>query len=144
MRTHPLYDALGQALAPYYEPPSAWYIRVPDLPVFIWHVAPVLERRLAASPVARYTGELRVTFYRSGLRMAFDSGRLLQVEPWRAPDFGSAPDAGFPALVFLQLLLGYRSLGNLRQTFPDVWASQNVALLLDSLFPARASWVMQL
>ena len=143
-RTHPLYDVLGQVLAPYYEPPSAWYIRVPDLPLFVRYIAPVLERRLAGSPIAGYTGDLHLDFYRDGLRIAFDTGRLRLVERCRAPVFGANPDAGFPALIFLQLLFGYRSLEDLRQTFPDVWASHDGVLLLNTLFPARPSWVMQL
>ena len=28
------------------EPPYAWYVRVPDMPAFLRHIAPVLEARL--------------------------------------------------------------------------------------------------
>ena len=143
-RTHPVYDALGQELAPYGEPPYAWYIRVPDLPTFIRHIAPALERRLASSVVASYSGELKLDFYRGGLRMVFDRGRLTDVEPWSAPVYQANADAGFPALVFTQLLFGYRSLDDLRYAFPDVWASSEAQVILNALFPVRPSWVMQL
>ncbi len=43
-----------------------------------------------------------------------------------------------------QMLFGYRSLDDLRYAFPDVWASSEAEVLLNVLFPARPSWVMQL
>jgi hypothetical protein len=55
-------------------------------------------------------------------------------EAWRAPAFEDPAEAGFPPLVFYQLLLGYRSLEELRLIFPDVWANENVRLLIDTLF----------
>ncbi len=56
-------------------PPYAWYIRVPDLPAFLRRIAPVLERRLVASVVAGHTGELALSFYRTGIRLTFADGR---------------------------------------------------------------------
>src|SRR3989442_4387525 len=44
--THPVYDVLGSALPTRLVPPYAWYVRVPDVPRFLRHIAPVLERRL--------------------------------------------------------------------------------------------------
>jgi hypothetical protein len=46
-------------------------------------------------------------------------------------------------LLFLQLLFGYRSLRELKQSHADVWTSGNRArALLEALFPKRASDVM--
>ena len=73
-RAHPAYDALGPELAPYYDPPYAWYLRVPDLPAFLARIAPALERRLAASPAANYTGTLKLDFYRGGLALFVRAG----------------------------------------------------------------------
>ncbi len=143
-RAHSAYDVLGESLAPRTIPPYAWYLRVSDVPAFIQHIAPVLEERLARSLLTGHTGELKLDFYRGGLRLAFDQGKLLTVEPWRAPDFGDEAQAGCPALVFLQLLFGYRSLSELRAIFPDVWASEEAALLLDVLFPKQPSTVYSL
>lgn len=143
-RTHPVYDVLGRTLAPVYEPPYAWYLRIPDVPAFIRHIAPALEQRLAHSVAARYTGELKLDFYRGGLHMVFDTGQLARVEPWCAPVYKANADARCPALVFLQLLFGYRSLDALRHTFPDVWVNSAAEVLLNTLFPARPSWVMDL
>src|SRR5205823_412644 len=117
----------------------AWYLRVPDLPGFIWHVAPALERRLAASVVVGYTGELKLSFYRSGLRLAFHQGGLRASEVWKpTPDERGA--AAFPDLTFLQLLFGYRTLEELRYAFADCWvANDETQAVLEALFPRQDS-----
>ncbi len=143
-RSHPVYDVLGKDLANEKEAPYAWYVRVENLPEFLHHIAPALEQRLAHSVVAGYSGELKFDFYRSGLRMAFDGGKLTTVEDWRRPIWDSNEDGGFPPLVFLQLLFGYHSLDELRSAFPDVWVNDNVELLVKALFPSRPSWVLPL
>jgi GNAT superfamily N-acetyltransferase len=138
---HLLFAALGEAAAPRVVAPYAWYVRVPDLPAFLRHIAPALERRLAASPLAGHTGELRLDFYRDGLRLRFADGRLTEAGPWRRPVWGEAPGANFPPLVFLQLLFGRRSLAELRAAFPDVRAGDEGTALLDALFPKQVSRV---
>lgn len=145
-RTHAVYDALGIQLAPLYEPPYAWYIRVRDVPALLRYLAPVLEARLAASPAAGLSDELRLDFYRGGLRLVFEQGRMQLAEPWnvRAVPYGPRPTAAFPPLVFLQLLFGRRSLAELRDAFPDVRADNNTRLALEAMFPARISWAIPL
>jgi len=140
---HPVYEVLGEALAPLYEPSYAWYIRVPDVLAFLRHITPVLERRIANSAAAaNFTGELTLDFYPGGLHMVFDKGRIRQIEPWRAPAYGGNADGSCPRLVFLQLLFGYRSLDELRYAFPDVRVENSKAeVLLMALFPKRVSWV---
>ncbi len=137
-RAHPVYEALGN-LAPFYEAPYAWYVRVRDVPAFLMHIAPVLESRLARSVVANYTGELKIDLYRSGLRLVFEHGKLTTAENWRVPVYDSNAGAGCPSLVFLQLLFCHRSLDELRYMFPDVWAEGDTEIVLKALFPAQAS-----
>ncbi len=140
---HPVYDVMGDELARANEPPYAWYVRVKDLPGFLKHIAPALEKRLATSPLAGYTGEIKLDFYRGGLRMVFEQGRLMGAEDWRAPLYGDEANGGFPPLVFLQVLFGHRSPKELRQVFPDVWVSEEIRLLLKVLFPTRPSFVFE-
>ncbi len=140
-RSHPFYTVLGEALAPRVEPPYAWYLRVPDLPAFLQRITPVLEERLAKSVLTGYTGELKFDFYRGGLRLQFEQGKISAVEPWRAPTYGDNANAGCPPLVFLQLLFSYRSLAELRASYPDVWVNQETILLVNTLFPAQPSAV---
>jgi GNAT superfamily N-acetyltransferase len=139
--THPVYEVLGDELARTREPPYAWYVRVKDLPAFLIHIAPALEKRLAISSVAGYTGDITLDFYRGGLHMAFEQGRLTVAEPWRVPLYDSNPSGGFPPLVFLQVLFGHRSIEALRQVFPDVWVQDETMPVLKALFPTRASFV---
>ena len=138
----PVFEALGDLVPPAHVPPYAWYVRVPDLPALIRRVAPVLERRLATSVATGYSGETRLDFYRGGLRLVFVEGRLTEAADWRAAPWDKA-QAGFPPLVFLQLLFGRRGLDDLRHAFPDVWVDDGLPLLR-ALFPARPSWVLPL
>lgn len=133
---------------------TALYVRVPRLAGFLARVAPVLERRLADSPFARHDGELRLSFYRDGLRLVLEGGRLASAEAWTpttrltGQEWGmpSADErrasAMFPGLSFLQLLFGHRSLEELEAAFPDCIVRTNEARgLLTALFPKQPSHV---
>lgn len=143
-RSHPLYAILDNNMMQRSVPPYAWYLRVPDIPAFLRHIAPLLEARLARSILTGYTGDVKIDFYRGGLQLAFERGILTTIKPWRAPAYGDEADAGCPALVFLQLIFGYRSLAELRAFYADVWASAGSALLIDILFPQLPSTVYSL
>jgi hypothetical protein len=138
---HPVYHTIPDRL-PRVRPPYAFYIRVPDLPGFLRHIAPALEKRLAASLLVGYTGEVRITFYRGGLRLAFENGKLTASEDYKPTPVGHEGDAAFPELTFLQILFGRRSLDELRHIFPDIWTEKpETAVLLDTLFPKQVSCV---
>jgi hypothetical protein len=138
---HPLHEAIP-------EPPLyrldrhghySYYVRVPDLPGFLRHIAPVLEQRLAASVASGHTGKLEVSFYGSGLRIELERGRLSGVEDW-SPTVEKEGDAAFPDLTFLQLLFGHRSLDELDIAFADCSPGEGDArVLLRALFPRRPS-----
>ena len=120
--------------------PYAWYLRLPDIPGFLRHLQPVLRERLQASPFTGHTGELKVTLYRSGVKMVFDQGRIASIEPWSPTPLGHSGDAGFPGLTFLQLLFGYRSFEQLEEAFADCWSDNDDAFgLLSALFPRQPS-----
>jgi hypothetical protein len=142
---HPVYDLLKEEQRAGRRRPYAWYLRVPDVKSLVGTLRPVLERRLAASAVAGFSGELRLTFYPKGIRLAFEEGRLMVIEDWR-PDhaWGPRAQAGVPSLVFLKLLFGYRSLDELRDGYPDVFAEDEVRPVLEALFPPRPSWLIPL
>jgi hypothetical protein len=135
---HPMYTILGQRL-PRVNPPYAWYLRVPDLPGFIRHIAPALEQRLADSLMAGHSGDYKITFYRDGMRLLFEKGKLKTVEAYPPHPVGHSGNAGFPGLTFLQLLFGYRSLADLRYAFADCWTDETLRILLPILFPKRVS-----
>ncbi len=134
---HPVYRVFHNQL-PHTRKTYSWFVRVPDLAGFLQHIAPALERRLAGSALVGHTGETKISFYRDGLDLVFEKGRLVAVEPWR-PTPEKEGDAGFPDLTFLQLLFGYRSLEELDHAFADCWADNDGRALLEALFPKQAS-----
>ncbi|MBI5567179.1 MAG: hypothetical protein HY870_19935 [Chloroflexi bacterium] len=141
---HPAYQLLDTKLGQGQSRPD-WYIRVPDLPKFIYHITPVLEQRLANSVMRNFSGELKMTFFKEGLQLIFDQGKLTQAALWQATDENEAFNmTSFPPLVFLKLLFGYRSLQELRYAFPDCWANEQDTLLLDTLFVKQSSWLRML
>lgn len=143
-REHSVYELLGEERAPRGNPPYAWYIRVPDLPAFLRHIMPVLNERLARSYYHRYNGELRFDLYRGGVRFQLDAGRITQIDPWQAPPYHAAAELGSPPLTVLQLILGHRSVDELRTIFPDFWVEESARLLIETLFPKQPSVVQPL
>ena len=135
---HPVYEALGTHL-PNQHKPYAWYLRVPDLPGFLNHIKPALEKRLAESIAVGHSREIRISFYREGLRLVIEKGRLTTIEAWKpSPEDGGI--IAFPELTFLQLLFGYRNYDELHQSFADCWCdSEEVRALINILFPKKLS-----
>ena len=138
-REHPAYDAAPDLL-PQSRLPYGWYIRVPDVPRLIRHIAPALEARLAHSIMASYSGELKISEYRDGLKLVFENGKLKDAAAW-PPTVEDAGDCAFPPGAFLQLLFGCKSLQELRAFYPDCSAKDNAAVLLGALFPKMYSCV---
>ncbi len=136
--THPIYEIFTSSL-PKKRNPYAWYVRIANLPDFISTIAPVMEKRLLQSHLRGFSGEVRLSFYRSGVRLVFDDGRLSGCEVWQpGPEEGG--DARFPDLTFLSLLCGRRSFRELENCFPDCFAKNDeTASLLNALFPAQPS-----
>lgn len=138
---HPAYEVLGSKL-PSNDRPYAWYLRVPDLPGFIRHIAPALEERLAGSIAVGHTGKIRINRYSTMLELSFERGILTGVdEESRNPsDYG---DLGLPDLTILQLIFGRSSFGELRAAFPDAYYDNEEArILIDIVFPKKNSNVL--
>lgn len=134
---HPVYQVLLDRL-PRIEKPYAWYLRLPDVPGFLRLIAPALEQRLAQSPMVGHTGELKLSFYREGVRLVFAQGQIVSVEAWKPAPETHSEGAAFPGLTFLQLLFGYRSLVELKEAFPDIRTRSTEAYaLLNFLFPKK-------
>jgi len=137
---HPLYTVVPQRLTRI-QRPYAFYVRVPDIPAFLRRIAPVLEQRLERSVARGYSGELLLSFYRSGVRLCFDQGRLTCVDPCTPPQ-DMYPGALFPELTFLQLLFGWRAREEIEAAFPDCRTrGDDPPVLLDILFPKMPSHV---
>lgn len=138
---HPVYEVLDDKL-PALRKTYAFYIRVPDVPAFLNHVKPALEKRLSESVAVGYSGELKVGFYTGGFRMVFEKGRITLIDPL-THSASIEVDVNFPDLTFLHILFGHRSFVELRHAFTDCYEMNNTArVLMNALFPKRQSAVM--
>jgi hypothetical protein len=136
--SHPVYDAMRFHL-PQEHRPYNWYIRVPDVIGFLRHITPALEHRLQKSVVVGHTGELKLSFYRTGIRMVLEQGNIKSIEPWQ-PTPDDEGSASFPDHTFLHLVFGNNTMDELRAMRPDLWAAGNANhVVLDALFPKRHS-----
>jgi hypothetical protein len=135
---HPVYEVMGKDLPAVY-PPYAFYMRVPDLVGFLNHIKPALEKRIAESIAVGHSREIKISFYRDGVRLLLEKGKLAAIESWK-PSPGNDGDVAFPDRTFLQILFGYRSFDELEQSFADCWCdSQEVRALMNILFPKKLS-----
>jgi hypothetical protein len=136
--SHPVYEAFEKSL-PDVRLPYAYYVRVPDLADFVNHIKPALENRIVDSIAAGTSREIKISFYRNGLRLVLENGRLAVIESWQpSPDDDGA--VAFPGLTFLQVLFGYRSFDELKYAFADCWCdNDDVRVLINILFPKKLS-----
>ena len=132
-RAHPAYHALlGNKIHEY--GPYGLYIRIPDLVAFLRHIQPALEKNLEGTVAERYNGELKLSYYRSGIQLKFNGGKITDISNW-SPDSVEDGDARFPDLTFLQLLCGCRRFNALKSNFVDCDGRDEAGVLLDCLFP---------
>jgi hypothetical protein len=107
-------------------------------------LAPLFAQRLAHSPWAELTTSLTLNLYRQAYRLRFEQGALAGVDSLGFVDASMGADGGdlcIPPDAFTRLLLGYRTLDELRDAWPDatVWASRRH--LLATLFPKFESYL---
>lgn len=116
----------------------AWQLRVPDPARLFRILTPVLERRLAASPLAGLSCSLRIDLYRTALVLHFEAGRIVV-----AADQSGEPDGTIrmPPPLLAPLVTGYRGLDELARFYPDVWADGTGRSLAAILFPAMQSFL---
>ncbi len=116
----------------------AWQIHVVDVARLLRKLAPVLERRIAASPFAGLSQDVSIDLYREAFDLRFERGRLLTVN---AVGFSDKGDIHIPPLLFAPLALGYRSREELTRTYPDVRIWGQSQHLVDVLFPKLESFI---
>ena len=118
----------------------AWQIHIPDVPALLRAIGPALERRLCASPFAGLTRDLALGFFRESVLLRFAGGKLAGVQ--RVGVDAEVQHAGrFPPQAFTPLVLGYRSLDELRTAYADLHVEPSCRLLVETLFPKVASFL---
>ncbi len=117
----------------------AWQIHVPDVVALLSTLAPVLERRVAESPFAELTRDLRLSFYQETILLRFVGGKLIEVTNLGFTSGGEK--VRLPPLQFIPLVLGYRTVEELRAAYPDVSVSSACRLLVETLFPKMRAFI---
>jgi predicted acetyltransferase len=137
---HRLYEAMGRDLERL-DRLYAWYIRVPDVQAFLMHVQPALEARLAKSVLAGHNGALKLNFIASQLKVRFERGKLVAIEPYEPAHFFDG-DVLLPDYTFLHLLFGHRTVDELNHIRKDCYAGNSeAAVLLGCLFPKQSGYI---
>ncbi len=133
-RDHPLYRAIPKNLVRDIKP-SPWYIRIPDMVAFLRKIQPALEQNMIETLADGFSGELKLNFFRSGIRMVFRRGRILAIEKWQ-PDEVWQGDARLPDACFLQWVCGWHRFQELTEAYAECRATHEASVLLDCLFPS--------
>ncbi len=116
----------------------AWQIHVPDMTALLQALAPVFEQRIANSAFAGLTTEVQICLYRETIAFRFEGGTLAGVANL---GYGERGQISFPPLQFVTLVLGWRSIDELRSVFPDVNVAPTWRPLLNTLFPKSSSFL---
>ncbi|KAG0196593.1 hypothetical protein BGX33_001491 [Mortierella sp. NVP41] len=158
---HPATRLLDTLLTPAPDCPEIrLYVRINDYPQFIRKVTPELERRLADSSLARFSGKLQLHFFRKvegnkakGLEIKFLKGKLVEVKDWvkpspeeevaeylevkaRGEETPMIYEASFAPLTFHCLLTGERSLQDLIWSHGETsYKNDATKVLINTLFP---------
>jgi hypothetical protein len=117
----------------------AWQIHVPDFAALLRALAPVFERRIEQSPFAGLTRDVQLSLYGEALVLRFVEGKLTEVT--NGDTTGDGAILRLPPLQFIPLVLGYRTVEELRAAYPDVSATPAGRLLVDTLFPKAESFI---
>ena len=117
----------------------AWQIHLPNIGQLLRTLGPILERRIAASPYAGLTRNLCMGMYRRAYELRFQAGRLTEVQDLGFHDGG---DIQVPPFLAAPLLLGHRTLEELRHIHPDASAANGEGQhLAEILFPRVDSFL---
>lgn len=118
----------------------AWQIHLPDVVKLLDAIRPTLTARLVDSVLHRHTGRLRVGFYRSGAQIEFDRGKVVAVDRLGQEE---DVDCSLPPMALAPLILGQRTVEELRAAYPDVSVGGVPRLLLNTLFPRTPAFIFQ-
>ena len=141
---YPARPAIRHALTSFsrskFSRPYAWYVKIPSIKRFVDAIKPVIEQRLIQSEFKNLTESIRISWYHEGLELVFKKGKL---EVMKEIPRNEVKDmhVAVPFPVIYQLFLGYRSIDELHQMFPDAGGSAIKTPVVRVIFPKiRALW----
>jgi len=121
-----------------------WQVKVIDPAGFLNVVKPVLEARLYSSRWHGKPYSLSMGLFGPALRLDWDGGRLAVVDGISDPGesgSGSAESCAIPPELFAPIVLGYRSVAELRRQRHDLSAYGDAETFLDDAFPVVETFV---
>jgi predicted N-acetyltransferase YhbS len=124
-------------------PSDQWLLRINNVQSLLTKLAPLFEKRVAQSAHVGLTGGLTINLFRQAYQMRFAAGRLLEVSELGFVDASMGADGGDLCIApdaFVRLLLGYRTLLELLDAWPDIVIRATSRHLLDTLFPKCGSF----
>ncbi|MFX0077765.1 MAG: GNAT family N-acetyltransferase [Candidatus Hermodarchaeota archaeon] len=114
--------------------PYAWYVRIPSVKHFMETISPVLEKRLAQSDFAHLSDSLRINWYRAGIELVFKRGNIEKINEIKREEIKDM-HVRVPFPVIYQLIMGYKTIDELHQTYPDVETLSLKLPIVRVLFP---------
>jgi hypothetical protein len=129
-----LVRALGATPASQYQ----WLVKIPQIGQFLAKLAPVFSRRLACSQFSNLTRTLVLSLYREAFALRFVGGKLETVEPLGFVEnhmYAEGGDIRLPPEAFVRLVLGYRTVEELQDAWPDTFVRPELRPIVGSLFP---------
>ncbi len=116
----------------------AWQIHVPDKMRLLRAIRPALERRLQSTPFSSWSTPLEISFYTDAITIQFELGRVASVEPSKP---AGSVSVKMPPDAFMPLVLGYRSVQDTHDAYPDFTVKNELKPLVETLFPKRESYI---
>jgi predicted N-acetyltransferase YhbS len=136
---------LGRSLGGRPAPSYQWLWRVTDVARLLERIAPALDGRLATAGHASLTIELVINLYREAFLLQIQAGRVAGVKSLGFVDASLGADGGdlcVPPEAFARLVLGYRTLDELLDAWPDIVVKAEKRALVDILFPKLSSCIL--
>jgi len=122
------------------ETPYAWQVKIYDHRRLLETLRPVLEERLAASPLRGLTHDLLIDIYRSKLTLKWKDGRLEEIAENPVPGPLEQKRVRIPPEAFVRLVLGCAAFSELMREQLDVVSPRPYVELMEILFPRLRSW----
>ncbi|MCX6642631.1 MAG: hypothetical protein NTV15_04505, partial [Candidatus Bathyarchaeota archaeon] len=120
------------------KPLYGWQVKIVDPFRVIEIISPVLEGRIANSPLRNYTGQIPLNLYGVTVTLTFAGGAITNVE--RSSSTQREAVLINPR-VFPKLLLGYRNLNELELEYLDVRIKPEYREIVSVLFPKTSSHI---
>jgi hypothetical protein len=138
--SHPFSTCFPRSLGRTFRAYGDWAARIPDVAGFASRVHPALTKNLAESDMAGWSGELTISTIDQGIKLDFEDGNCVLVEPCKFRHPHDA-DVRLTPGRFESLALGYRSFPEILAEDADCSASrEEIEALVTCLFPPGDSF----